>query len=214
MQVEMAGKLSIEDYSEKSIVLRGDTYHYREVLKGMGGKYNNRLKQGAKTGWIFSKKRRGEVSKWLTSLGKAGGAAESSKKGGSRSLRPKKKGQEEADGKRPRRAAAQRAGHHKMQWSDEDEGDGGDEESDEEWDEVEEDEEEEDDSGVTDEDDDYVMADQRAKPDKRKRGAAGKGKGRRSDAEGTCENGGPIYGTMSLSTLYQPSDMPNMFSNS
>jgi hypothetical protein len=43
-----------EKYSEKSVVVRGDTRKYKEDLKKLGGKYNGRLRGGP--GWIFSSK--------------------------------------------------------------------------------------------------------------------------------------------------------------
>lgn len=46
--------LSVEDYSERAIVVRGDTKPYKEQLKQLGGKYNPNLRDGP--GWIFSKK--------------------------------------------------------------------------------------------------------------------------------------------------------------
>ena len=45
--------LTVEDYSEKSIVVRGDTKEHKDALKQLGGKWNSRLRDGA--GWIFSK---------------------------------------------------------------------------------------------------------------------------------------------------------------
>jgi hypothetical protein len=46
--------ISVESYTERSVVVRGDTRKYKEDLKKLGGKYNGRLKNGP--GWIFSKK--------------------------------------------------------------------------------------------------------------------------------------------------------------
>ena len=46
--------LRIEEYSEKAIVVLGDTKPVAETLKSLGGKFNAGLKCGA--GWIFSKK--------------------------------------------------------------------------------------------------------------------------------------------------------------
>lgn len=51
--------LTVEDYSERSIVVRGDTKTYASELKQMGGKWNSRLKGGG--GWIFPKKREDDV---------------------------------------------------------------------------------------------------------------------------------------------------------
>jgi hypothetical protein len=47
--------MSVQDYSEKSIVVRGEeTKKYKEELKTLGGKWNAGLQGGG--GWIFSKK--------------------------------------------------------------------------------------------------------------------------------------------------------------
>jgi len=48
------------DYSEKSIVLTGNTKPYKEEIKSLGGRWNSRLKDGDETmmGWIFPKKLR------------------------------------------------------------------------------------------------------------------------------------------------------------
>lgn len=44
-----------ENYSEKSIVVLGETKPHKDALKSMGGRFNGRLRDG-KVGWIFSKK--------------------------------------------------------------------------------------------------------------------------------------------------------------
>jgi hypothetical protein len=45
--------ITISDYTDKSIVVHGDTRKYKEDLKKLGGKYNGILKNGP--GWIFPK---------------------------------------------------------------------------------------------------------------------------------------------------------------
>lgn len=45
--------LKIEEYSERSVVVYGETRKYKEDLKKLGGKYNVNLKNGS--GWIFPK---------------------------------------------------------------------------------------------------------------------------------------------------------------
>jgi len=45
--------LTIEDYTDKSIAVQGNTRKYKEDLKKLGGKYNGSLKNGP--GWIFPK---------------------------------------------------------------------------------------------------------------------------------------------------------------
>ena len=44
-------KLYLEEYSEKAIVVRGETKSCSEDLKTLGGKYNPKLRGGG--GWIF-----------------------------------------------------------------------------------------------------------------------------------------------------------------
>jgi hypothetical protein len=50
----MSHQLTLEEYSEKSFVIRGDSKEYKEQLKTGYGKWNTGLKGGP--GWIFSKK--------------------------------------------------------------------------------------------------------------------------------------------------------------
>jgi hypothetical protein len=57
--------LSCTDYSEKAIVVRGDTKEHKDALKNLGGKYNANLKDGA--GWIFSKKNEDKVLAYISS---------------------------------------------------------------------------------------------------------------------------------------------------
>ena len=44
-----------EDYSDRSIVVLGETKSHKDNLKSMGGSFNGRLRDG-KVGWIFPKK--------------------------------------------------------------------------------------------------------------------------------------------------------------
>lgn len=63
--------MRIEQYSEKSIVLRGendDTRMYADELKMMGGKWNPKLEGGG--GWIFSKKKEKMIQKFLDGINK------------------------------------------------------------------------------------------------------------------------------------------------
>jgi len=55
--------ISIEQYSERSIVVRGDTRKYKEDLKKLGGKYNSRLR--GEPGWIFPKTKEGDVNMFI-----------------------------------------------------------------------------------------------------------------------------------------------------
>jgi len=60
--------LTVTDYSEKSIVVRGDgTKAHKEELKHLGGKWNSNLTNGA-PGWIFSKKNEAKVKQFVKSL--------------------------------------------------------------------------------------------------------------------------------------------------
>lgn len=57
----------IEDYTDKSFILFGNTKEYKDKIKELGGKWNSRLKDGKK-GWIFSSSKKKEIEEWLTSL--------------------------------------------------------------------------------------------------------------------------------------------------
>ena len=66
---EVAGDINILEYSEKAIVVFGDTKPIKDTLKGLGGRFNFRLthpKTGNKlAGWIFSKAKTQEVKNSL-----------------------------------------------------------------------------------------------------------------------------------------------------
>ena len=47
-------EIYIENYSERSIVVLGDTKPHKDALKSMGGRFNSRLKDN-KVGWVFPK---------------------------------------------------------------------------------------------------------------------------------------------------------------
>jgi len=53
----------IEQYTERSIVVRGDTRKYKEDLKKLGGKYNSRL--NGEPGWIFPKSKNSVISGFI-----------------------------------------------------------------------------------------------------------------------------------------------------
>ena len=57
--------LSCANYSDKAIVVRGDTKDCKDDLKNLGGKYNANLRDGP--GWIFSKKNEGKVTSFIAS---------------------------------------------------------------------------------------------------------------------------------------------------
>lgn len=63
--------LSCEDYSDKAIVVRGDTKDHKEDLKKLGGKFNANLRDGP--GWIFSKKNEDIVLGYIVSGRVVGG---------------------------------------------------------------------------------------------------------------------------------------------
>jgi len=76
--------LSVADYSEKAIVVRGEsTRSLKEELKTLGGKYNASLRDGP--GWIFPKKKEDKVLAFVAS-GKLEGEAPVAKP--SRSVQP------------------------------------------------------------------------------------------------------------------------------
>jgi hypothetical protein len=54
--------LEIDDYSEKAIVVRGDTKDHNDSLTALGGKWNDRLRDGA--GWIFPKTKKADLLAW------------------------------------------------------------------------------------------------------------------------------------------------------
>ena len=55
--------ITLESYSDKSFVLRGDTRPYKEYIKKLGGKWAPKLQDGA--GWLFPKTKQDIVSKWI-----------------------------------------------------------------------------------------------------------------------------------------------------
>ena len=58
----------IEDYKNKSFVVRGNTIEYKDSIKSLGGKWNSNLTDtnGEKFGaWLFWNDKRPEISKWI-----------------------------------------------------------------------------------------------------------------------------------------------------
>jgi hypothetical protein len=53
----------LSDYSDKSIVITGETKKYKDELKAFEGKWNGRLKCGP--GWIFPKTKKSILEKWI-----------------------------------------------------------------------------------------------------------------------------------------------------
>lgn len=64
--------LKVEYYTEKSIVVRGDTKEYKDKLKELGGRWNSSLtdkETGEKFGgWIFSSKNRKEIESFIENM--------------------------------------------------------------------------------------------------------------------------------------------------
>ena len=60
----------IENYSDKSFAVFGDTKLHKDNLKLLGGRYNPNLKINGekKIGWIFSNKNKTLVEKYITNL--------------------------------------------------------------------------------------------------------------------------------------------------
>lgn len=60
--------MEVVEYSEKSVAVFGDTKTYKEELKKLGGKFNNRLtrNENVEAGWIFSKKAEKDVRKFVS----------------------------------------------------------------------------------------------------------------------------------------------------
>lgn len=59
----MSSQITMENYSERSFVVRGETTPYKESMSMLGGKWNSRLRDGP--GWIFSMSKKESVEKWL-----------------------------------------------------------------------------------------------------------------------------------------------------
>ena len=58
--------MNIEDYTDKSFVVFGETKNFKDILKELGGKFNSNLKVGP--GWIFSKANKEKVENWIKSI--------------------------------------------------------------------------------------------------------------------------------------------------
>lgn len=55
--------ISLEEYTDRSVVVRGETRQYKEDLKKLGGKYNSRLR--GEPGWIFPKSKQDDIVKFM-----------------------------------------------------------------------------------------------------------------------------------------------------
>ena len=57
--------INIENYSDKSFVVRGnDTVKFKDTLKELGGKWNSMLKNGG--GWIFSNIHKKKIENFIS----------------------------------------------------------------------------------------------------------------------------------------------------
>ena len=57
--------LIVQDYGEKAIVVFGDTKVIKDELKELGGKYNPKLGEDQKPGWVFSKTKKDIVNDFI-----------------------------------------------------------------------------------------------------------------------------------------------------
>jgi hypothetical protein len=57
--------LIVQDYGDKAIVVFGDTRVIKDELKEMGGKYNPKLGEEQKPGWVFSKTKKDVVNEFI-----------------------------------------------------------------------------------------------------------------------------------------------------
>lgn len=55
--------ITLSEYSDKAIAVRGDTKSHKDQLKTLGGRWNPKLKDGA--GWIFPKTKKSIVENYL-----------------------------------------------------------------------------------------------------------------------------------------------------
>lgn len=64
-------EIYIEDYTEKSFVVLGDTKPHKDNIKKLGGKWNSRLRDN-KMGWIFSMSKKDSVEEYISDFQKTG----------------------------------------------------------------------------------------------------------------------------------------------
>ena len=76
----MNNNIYIENYSEKSFVLRGDTQDLKEEIKKLGGKWSigfTDKKNGEKfSAWLFFMNKKPDIEKWLNELKKSDNKSE------------------------------------------------------------------------------------------------------------------------------------------
>ena len=63
--------IHIENYTEKSFVVLGDTKPHKDNIKKLGGKWNSRLRDN-KMGWIFPMSKKELVEEYINDFKKTG----------------------------------------------------------------------------------------------------------------------------------------------
>ena len=64
-------EIHIENYTEKSFVVLGDTKPHKDNIKKLGGKWNSRLRDN-KMGWIFPMSKKESVEEYISDFKKTG----------------------------------------------------------------------------------------------------------------------------------------------
>lgn len=64
-------EIHIENYTEKSFVVLGDTKPHKDNIKKLGGKWNSRLRDN-KMGWIFPMSKKESVEEYIRDFQKTG----------------------------------------------------------------------------------------------------------------------------------------------
>jgi len=64
-------EIHIENYTEKSFVVLGDTKPHKDNIKKLGGKWNSRLRDN-KMGWIFPMSKKESVEEYINDFKKTG----------------------------------------------------------------------------------------------------------------------------------------------
>ena len=67
METNKQNMIQMKEYSDKSLIIFGDTKPYKDLLKELKGRYNSNLRvDGEKvSGWIFSKKYKEKLEKFI-----------------------------------------------------------------------------------------------------------------------------------------------------
>jgi hypothetical protein len=64
-------EIHIQNYTEKSFVVLGDTKPHKDNIKKLGGKWNSRLRDN-KMGWIFPMSKKESVEEYISDFHKTG----------------------------------------------------------------------------------------------------------------------------------------------